>query len=110
MSKICSSVQSIVTVCLIYPCLQNIVLYTYHCADELNTFISLTHVDIESPWLLQDTTFEKMGPLMAENGGRLLGIYDELSTFLTKIKLYSSCGLMDSHELAMFLEMYNALQ
>ena len=65
-------------------------------------------VDTESPWLLQDATFEKMGALMAENGGRLLGMFDELSTFLTKIKLYSSRGLTDSHELAMFLELYNA--
>ena len=27
---------------------------------------------------------------------------------LTKIKLYSSRGLTDSHELAMFLELFNA--
>ena len=53
-------------------------------------------------------TFEKMGALMAENGGRLLGMFDELSAFLTKIKLYSSRGLTDSHELAMFLELYNS--
>ena len=44
----------------------------------------------------------------AENGGRLLGMFDELSAFLTKIKLHSSRGLTDSHELAMFLELYNA--
>ena len=49
-----------------------------------------------------------MGALMAENGGRLLGMFDELSAFLTKIKLYSSRGLTDSHELAVFLELYNA--
>lgn len=48
-----------------------------------------------------------MGVLMAENGGRLLGMFDELSGFLTKIKLYSSRGLTDSHELSMFLELYN---
>lgn len=60
-------------------------------------------------WLLMDATFEKMGALMAENGGRLLGMFDELSSFLTKIKLYSSRGLTDSHELAMFLELYNSI-
>ena len=42
------------------------------------------------------------------NEGRLLGMFDELSAFLTKIRLYSSRGLTDSHELAMFLELYNA--
>ena len=45
---------------------------------------------------------------MSKNGGRLLGMFDELSSFLTKIKLYSSRGLTDSHELAMFLELYNS--
>lgn len=45
---------------------------------------------------------------MAENGGRLLGLFDELAAFLTKIRLYNSRGLSDSHELAMFLELYNA--
>ena len=32
-------------------------------------------------WLLGDATCEKMGDLMATNGGRLLGLYDELTTF-----------------------------
>ena len=64
--------------------------------------------DAEPAWLLQDATFEKMGALMAENGGRLLGMYDELSSFLTKIKIFSNRGLADTHELAMFLELYNA--
>ena len=57
---------------------------------------------------MQDATFEKMGALMAKNGGRLLGMYDELSAFLSKIKLYSNRGLTDSHELAVFLELFNA--
>lgn len=34
-------------------------------------------------------------------------MYDELSGFLTKIKLYTNRGLSDTHELAMFLELYN---
>ena len=33
---------------------------------------------------------------MAENNGRLLAMYDELSAFLTKIKLYGNRGLSDS--------------
>ena len=48
-----------------------------------------------------------MGALIAERG-RQLALFDELSAFLIKIKLYSSRGLTDSHELAMFLELYNA--
>ena len=51
-------------------------------------------------WLLGDATCEKMGDLMAANGGRLLGLYDELSTFLTQLNLYRGKGLTLSHELA----------
>ena len=39
-------------------------------------------------WHLDVATFEKMGALMDENDGRLLGIYDEMATFLTQINLY----------------------
>ena len=49
-----------------------------------------------------------MGVLMAENSGHLLGIYDELSSFLAKLNLYRGRGLSDSHEVAMFLELYNS--
>ena len=75
---------------------------------ELTCVTSCILADADPSWIVSDATFEKMGVLMADNGGRLLGLYDELSSFLTKIKLYSSRGLTDSHELAMFLELYNA--
>ena len=58
-------------------------------------------------WLLGDATCEKMGDLMAANGGRLLGLYDELSTFLTQLNLYCGKGLNLSHEMALFLQLYN---
>ena len=43
-----------------------------------------------------------MGALMAENGGRQLGMIDQLSDFLIKIRLHSSSGLTDGRERAMF--------
>ena len=58
-------------------------------------------------WQIEDATFEKMGELMSCNGGRILGMYDELTTFLTQINLYRGRGLADSHELALFLQLYN---
>jgi hypothetical protein len=58
-------------------------------------------------WLLGDSTLEKMGDLMASNEGRLLGLYDELSTFLTQLNLYKGKGVNVSHELALFLQLYN---
>lgn len=60
-------------------------------------------------WLLEEATFEKMGAMMAENHSKLIGLYDELSSFLTQINLYKSRGLSDSHDLAVFLQLYNGL-
>ena len=50
---------------------------------------------------------EKMGELLAAKGNRLFGLYDELSAFLTQLNLYRSRGLSLSHELALFLQLYN---
>ena len=44
---------------------------------------------------------------MAANGGRLFGLYDELTTLLTQLNLYRGKGLALSHELAIFLQLYN---
>ncbi len=60
-------------------------------------------------WLLGDATCEKMGDLMATNGGRLLGLYDELTTFLTQLNLFRGKGVAMSHELALFLQLYNGV-
>ena len=66
------------------------------------------HIPDGAPsWSLDEATFEKMGALMSDNGGRLLGIYDEMTTFLTQINLYRSRGLADSHDVAVFLQLYN---
>ena len=58
-------------------------------------------------WLIDDATFEKMGSLMHENSGRLLGLYDELSAFLSQIRLYRGGGLSESHEFSLFLQLFN---
>lgn len=65
-------------------------------------------IEQDPSWLLQDASWEKVGALMADNSGRLLGLYDELSSFLTRLNLFRGKGLSDSHELSMFLELYNA--
>jgi len=56
---------------------------------------------------MKDTSFPKMGELMADNDGRLLGIFDELSAFLAKINIFNGKSICDSNELSMFLELYN---
>ena len=57
--------------------------------------------------LVEEAIFEKMGAIMADNGCRIFRMYDELTTFLTQINLYKGRGLADSHELALFLQLYN---
>lgn len=44
---------------------------------------------------------------MDENDGRQLGIYDEMTLFLTQINLYRNQGHTDSHDGAVFLQLYN---
>ena len=39
-------------------------------------------------WLFDEASFEKMGNLMAANKLKLLGMHDELSTFLAHINVY----------------------
>ena len=60
-------------------------------------------------WLLEEATFEKMGIMMHENYCKLLGLYDELSSFLTQTNLCNSKGLSESHHLNQFLQIYNGL-
>ena len=63
--------------------------------------------NIHPSWTVEDSSFEKMGVLMANNDAKLLGLYDELSSFLTQINLYGSKGISDSHDTATFLMLYN---
>ena len=58
-------------------------------------------------WHLDVATFEKIGALMDDNDGRLLGIYDEMTTFLTQINVYKYRGHTDSRDVAVFLQLYN---
>ncbi len=78
------------------------------------TFISfalrakcMQNYEEDPSWVFDDGSFEKMGALMHSNSARLLGFYDEMSAFLSQINLYRGKGLSDSHELALFLQLYN---
>jgi len=50
-----------------------------------------------------EPSFEKLGDMMASNDNKLLGMYDELSSFLAQIDIYRGKGVTDSHELSSFL-------
>ena len=60
-------------------------------------------------WTLSDQTFEKLGELMSQNGNKALGLYDELTNFLSQVNLYSgNKGLLDTHEFTKVLELFMA--
>ena len=48
--------------------------------------------------------------LMNANHWKLLGLYDELPMFLSQVNVFRGRGLSDSHELAVFLQLYGAEQ
>ena len=58
--------------------------------------------DDDPTWILDDASFEKIGASIHSSASRLLGLYDELSAFLSQINLYEGRSLSDSHELAPF--------
>ena len=79
--------------------------HIYEIKEAIRSNLGLTMKD--PSWVFEDGSFEKMGAMMEENSCRLLGCYDELSAFLTRINLYSGKSLSNSHELVVFLQLYN---
>ena len=65
-------------------------------------------LDSSTSWLMDDQSFEKMGDLMQKNDWKLLGLYDELSMFLSQVNIFRGRGLSDSQELAVFLQLYGS--
>lgn len=79
-------------------------LYKYLLGLLRKTRAAIGLDDASPHWLLEEATFEKMGAMMSD---KLLGLYDELPSFLTQINLYKARGLSDAHDLALFLQLYN---
>jgi hypothetical protein len=79
--------------------------YLYDLTNDIRKACTLP--ESEPTWFIGDASFEKMGELMSCNSGCLFGLYDELSTFLAQINLCRGKGLSVSHELALFLQLYN---
>ena len=79
-----------------------------HLYGLLERVRDLCHVHDDDPvWVVGDASFEKMGALMSDNSSRLLGIYDELTTFLGQLNIYRGRRLTESHELSVFLQLFN---
>ena len=60
-----------------------------------------------SQWILDHASFEKMGEIMALNYSKIIGCYDELSTFLAQMNVYRGKGLNENQDLSTFLSLYS---
>lgn len=77
--------------------------YLKHLVDDAR---EKTGADADTSWFADDQSFEKMGALMDENNSKLLGLYDELAMFLSQMNVFRGKGVTDSHEVAVFLQLY----
>lgn len=59
-------------------------------------------------WLADDQSLEKLGAIMSENNGRLLGLYDELAMFFSQMNIFHGKNVSDSRELSIFLQFFGA--
>lgn len=60
-------------------------------------------------WLLSDQTFETLGEIMSQNDGKMLGLNDELTNWLSQVNLYSGAkGLLDTHQFTKLLALFSA--
>lgn len=66
------------------------------------------HNDVED-MILTNCTWERFGERMALGGGRQLGLFDELTSFLATMNMYSSQknAVSDTKEYQEFLSMFN---
>ena len=70
-----------------------------------------TQCEDEGPfWLSDDQSFEKLGELMNDNNGELLGLYDELSMFLAQMNVCRGRIVTDSQQVSTFLQLYGSDQ
>ena len=77
----------------------------------LKQLVDTTHTNIgedDPSWYLDDQSFEKMRAMMHDNYSKLLGLYDELAMFLSQMNIFRGKGVAESHELAVFLQLYGA--
>jgi hypothetical protein len=72
--------------------------------------IELVHVsgDQTKPVFLPHCTWDKFGDILANSGGRCVGLFDELVSFFATMNMYSSTKmqLSDTKEYQDFLQMY----
>ena len=58
--------------------------------------------------LLPHCTWDKFGEILAQNGGRIYALFDELTSFFSTMNMYSSsrAAVQDNREYQDFLKMF----
>ena len=91
--------------------------YAGRCKSALHNFIEKIIEDLqertktnerERTVLLPHCTWDKFGEILANNGGRLYGLFDELVSFFATMNMYSSSrsSVQDNREYQDFLKMF----
>jgi hypothetical protein len=78
--------------------------------DMMQDVIEMVHVsgNQTKPIFLPHCTWDKFGDILANSGGRCVGLFDELVSFFATMNMYSSTKmqLSDTKEYQDFLQMY----
>ena len=74
--------------------------FLYNIVEEVKRRRFKEKEDFENQeWLAGECSIERLGFTMAENGNRLLGLFDEMSHFLTQMNILKNKGLSDTQDL-----------
>ena len=56
--------------------------YLVNILANVRTKLATEEIEVKE-WLLSDQTFEKLGDIMSQNDCKMLGLYDELTNWLS---------------------------
>ena len=107
-SELCEPVLLWISICMPTGCAKSS-LYSY-LHKLVNKAWKKSVPDNGPLWCLGDQSFKKLGELMQENKGKILGLYDELPTFLSQINICRGRTLAESQQVSTFLQLYGGCQ
>ena len=107
-SELCEPVLLWISICMPTGCAKSS-LYNY-LHGLVNKARKKSTQDNGPLWCLGDQSFEKLGELMQENKWKILGLYDELPTFLAQINVCRGRTLAESQQVSIFLQLYGGCE
>jgi len=107
-SELCEPILLWISICMPTGCAKSS-LYNY-LHGLVNKARKKSTQDNGPLWCLGDQSFEKLGELMQENKWKILGLYDELPTFLAQINVCRGRTLAESQQVSIFLQLYGGCE